>query len=138
MLRLILLSCLALLFSAAVLAQEAAPAARANDYTAQLQSLEQETQLQMRALEEQRATAGAQAAEAIEVQVADLKFQYEIRRLTILLEQAEEQGDNARAAEIRRALDNWLNPPLPEIAVPVQRSAPGTPDASPEVRESTR
>ncbi|MCX6600784.1 MAG: hypothetical protein NT025_04390 [bacterium] len=102
MLRTVLSVCLALLFSAAVFAQEAAPAARANDDSAQLQSLEQETQLQMRALEEQRGTAGAQDAEVIEERVADLKFQYEIRRLTILLEQAEEQGDNARAAEVRR------------------------------------
>lgn len=136
--RLILLVCLALLFSAAGFAQEAAPAAPASDYSAQLQSLEQATQLQMRALEEQRAAAGVQDAEAIQERVADLKFQYEIRRLTILLEQAEASGDEARAAEIRRALENWLNPPAPEITAPVQRSAPGTPDAAPEVRESTR
>jgi hypothetical protein len=138
MLRLILLSCLALLCATVVFAQEAVPAAPASDYPAQLQSLEQETQLQLHALEERRVTAGAQAAEAIEVQVADVKFQYEIRRLTILLEQAEAQGDNAGAAEVRRALDNWLNPPIPEAAAPVDRSAPGVPEAAPEVRESTR
>jgi hypothetical protein len=129
---------LALLLGAAVFAQEAAPAAPASDYSVQLQSLEQETQLQMRALEEQRATVGAQDAEAMELRVADLKFQYEIRRLTILLQQAEADGDEARAAEIRRALDNWLNPPAPEITAPAQRSAPGMPSATPEVRESTR
>jgi hypothetical protein len=131
MLRLILLSCLVLLFSAAAFAQ-------VNDYTVQLQSLEQETQLQMRALEEQHAVADAQDAEAIEARVADLKFQYEIRRLNILLQQAEAQGDEARAAEIRHALDNWLNPPAPQVTAPIQRSAPGTRDVPPEVRESTR
>jgi hypothetical protein len=138
MLRLVLSVCVALMLGAAVFAQEAAPAAKASDNAAQLQVLEQETQLQMRALEEQRSTAGARDAESIEQRIADLKFQYEIRRLTILLQQAETEGDETRAAEIRRALDNWLNPPAPEIAAPVQRSAPGMPDVSPEVRESTR
>jgi hypothetical protein len=138
MLRLILLSCLALLCATVVFAQEAAPADHASDYFAQLQSLEQESQVQIRALEEQRAALDPQAAEAVEAQVADLKYQYEIRRLTILLQQAESEGDNAHAVEIRRALDNWLNPPVPEIAAPVQRSAPGVPEAAPEVRESTR
>jgi len=138
MLRLVLSVCVALMLGAAVFAQEAAPAAKASDNAAQLQVLEQETQLQMRALEEQRATAGAEAAQTIDRQVADLKFQYEIRQLTILLQQAETEGDETRAAEIRRALDNWLSPPAPEITAPVQRSAPGLPDASPEVRENTR
>jgi hypothetical protein len=138
MLRLVLSVCVALMLGAAVFAQEAAPAAKASDNAAQLQVLEQETQLQMRALEEQRSTAGARDAESIEQRIADLKFQYEIRRLTILLQQAETEGDETRAAEIRRALDNWLNPPAPEIAAPVQRSAPGLPEAAPEVRESTR
>ena len=138
MLRLVLSVCVALMLGAAVFAQEAAPAAKASDNAAQLQVLEQETQLQMRALEEQRSTAGARDAESIEQRIADLKFQYEIRRLTILLQQAETEGDETRAAEIRRALDNWLSPPAPEITAPVQRSAPGLPDASPEVRENTR
>jgi len=138
MLRLTLLSCLVLFWGTVVFAQEELPSARASDYPAQLQSLEQETQLQIRALEEQRAMSGAQETEAIEVQVADLKFQYEIRRLTILLEQAESEGNEARADEVRRALDNWLNPPVPETTAPVQRSAPGMPDAAPEVRENTR
>jgi len=138
MLRLVLSVCVALMLGAAVFAQEAAPAAKASDNAAQLQVLEQETQLQMRALEEQRSTAGARDAESIEQRIADLKFQYEIRRLTILLQQAETEGDETRAAEIRRALDNWLSPPAPEITTPVQRSAPGMPDASPEVRENTR
>ena len=130
--------CLALLFCAAVYAQEATAVAQSAEYSARLQSLEQESKIQMQALEEQRTLASPQDAEVIEKRVADLKFQHEIRRLTILLEQAEAGGDEARAAEIQRALNNWLNPSAPEITAPVQRSAPGTPDASPEVRESTR
>jgi hypothetical protein len=138
MLRLTLMVCAAVLLSSPIFAQEAAPAPSAGDYSVQLQSLEQETQLQMHTLEAQRAEANPQEAEAIEKHIADLKFQYEIRRLSILLEQAQAEGDESRAAEIRHALDNWLKPPSPEITAPVQRSAPGTPNTPPEVHESTR
>jgi len=132
MFRMVLCVSIALILSAVAFAQDAAPTAKATDDSAPLQALEQETQLQIQALETQLAAA-PQDAEAVQKQIADLKFQYEIQRLNILLEQAQAQGDEPRAAEIRRALDNWLNPPAPPAA-PVNRPAPGTP----EVRSSTR
>jgi hypothetical protein len=138
MYRLILCLCVALVLSTALFAQEAAPTVKATDDFAQLQALEQETHFQIQALEEQLATATPQDAEAIQQRVADLKFQYEIRRLTILLQQAEAQGNEVRAAEIRHALDNWLNPSQPQITAPVSRPAPGLPQSAPEVHESTR
>jgi hypothetical protein len=92
----------------------------AQGYQAQLQSLDEETQAQIQALEQQILATDGPEREGLELKIAEVKRQCEIQRLEILLEQAQTEGDEARVAEIRSALDHWLNPPepqnLPEIS----------------------
>jgi hypothetical protein len=81
------------------------------DYKAQLQNLEQQTQDAVKALDEQAASQDPESRQAIQLQIQELKRQGEINRLSILLEWANTDGDQARALEIQQALNQWQNPP---------------------------
>ena len=83
------------------------------DHQAQLQKLFNSTQAQIQALEMQIASASPRARDSLEVRVAEVKTQSEIRRLEILPQVAREKSDDAKIAELERAIDYWRNPPQP-------------------------
>ena len=109
----------------------------AADFTDRFQLLEQETQAQISAIEQQMAEADAVARENLNRQIEQTKASYEIQRLEILLEQAEFQSDEIRAAEIRHALERRLNPETPAI-INTERSAPSAPGTMPESHSNHR
>jgi hypothetical protein len=113
-----------LLFVMTALSQDTKEQAqKAIDYKAQLQSLEQETQLQIKTLSEQLESAELKDRETLDKQIIDIKHNAEIQRLTILLDWAKAEGDQARIAEVQKALDNWVNPPQPQQLPTVDRSS---------------
>lgn len=134
--RLFFCMCAVLFVLGTIYAQEAPT--KTTDYAARLQSLENETQTQVSAIEQQIAEADGAAKESLNRQIEQLKKNYEIRRLEVLLEQAESQSDEVRAAEIRKALDYWLNPPVTENTTKVNRPAPDAPGVLPESHETNR
>lgn len=137
MTRLLLSICLTLFAAGMVFAQTDAPSVKTTDAAAQLQALEIETAAHIRTLEEQRASVDPQTAEAIERQIADTKILAEVQRLQILLAQAESEGDDARALEIRNALQHWLNPPVVPTST-VDRPAPTAPGVVPQTPDNHR
>ena len=134
--RLFFCICAVLFVLGTIHAQEAPK--KTTDYAARFQLLENETQTQVSAIEQQIAEADGAAKESLNRQIEQLKKNYEIRRLEILLEQAESQADEVRATEIRKALDDWLNPPVPENTTKVNRPTPDAPGVIPESRENNR
>ena len=134
--RLFFCMCAVLFVLGTIYAQEAPT--KTTDYAARFQLLENETQTQISAIEQQMTEADGVAKERLNRQIEQHKKSYEISRLEILLEQAESQADEVRAAEIRQALDNRLNPPVPESTTQVNRPAPDAPGVAPESRENNR
>jgi biopolymer transport protein ExbD len=102
----------ALCFGQATKAQVTAPQA---SYDVQLQELATNVQTQIQAIEAQIAAAQPQDREALQRQIADVKKQGEINRLEIMLQAARDKGDAARVTEIQQALENWRNPPQPQV-----------------------
>ncbi|RPH96420.1 hypothetical protein EHM69_01315 [candidate division KSB1 bacterium] len=106
-------------------------------YPERIHLLEEETQAQMTVLFQQVAADPAQR-ESIERQIIKLKNQAEIHRLEILLEWAEAEGNQNKAAEIRKALDQWRTPVVPPKQSPVPRDAPNATGIVPESKDSSR
>jgi hypothetical protein len=84
------------------------------DFQAQLQTLANDEQTQIQALETQIAAAAPAEQDNLQRQIAETKRQGEIHRLEILLNWANSEGDQARAAEVSQALENWRTPPQPQ------------------------
>jgi hypothetical protein len=134
--RLLICMCAVFFVLSTVNAKEAQKTAA--DFAAQFQTLENETQARISTIEQQMAEADAAAKENLNRQIEQIKFDYEIQRLEILLEQAESQADEGRAAEIRQALDRRLNSSAPANIVKVDRPAPSAPGMMPESRSNNR
>lgn len=122
-LRVLLYAAMAVLLAVSAMAQtKSGPAnpATGTDYRTRLETNSAETQAEISALETELASAESRDHESLERQLIELKRQGEIRRLTILLEWANAEGDASRAAELQMALANWTTPaaakPLPENA----------------------
>ena len=97
----------------------------AEQFKARLQNLNATAQAQVAALDELAAAATDESAKAdLEHQVMALKRQTEIQRLQILLEWAQAAGDEVRVAEVQTALNNWINPPQPQVMPQVERDIP--------------
>jgi hypothetical protein len=109
------------------------------DYKAQLQSLETETQMKIGTLNDQIEKADASTREDLDKQIVTLKHDAETQRLTILLNWATSEGNQARIAEVQKALDNWVNPPQPQPQQLIDRSqdTPGSQSSTDQNTKST-
>jgi hypothetical protein len=94
------------------------------DYQARLDQAATTVHTQIATLETQLTAAKTAAAQDdLQRQIQDMKRQGEIQRLEILLEWAQAKGDAARATEIEQALNNWRNPPQPQVLPQLEKGA---------------
>jgi len=122
--RKMLLCLVAVALAVPVWAQQAEKSAQATqDFQTRINAVEAETQAQVEALAAQANDPDPAVRQQVDKRIEGLKQQGEIRRLEILLEQAQAEGDNDKAAEVQQALDMWRNPPQTKSLPLVPRDA---------------
>ncbi|MFZ5434679.1 MAG: hypothetical protein ACOZB3_13010 [Calditrichota bacterium] len=116
MIRLLLVCAATLWTILPLMAQEKSTA---TDYSIRIASVETETQARIEALASEIENTDPATRDAVGRQIEQLKREGEIRRLEILLEWAQTDGDARRISEAEHALNQWRNPPqtqeLPEL-----------------------